>query len=94
MNYMTKDLPKNSKVSSRQLNTVSIVRATIMDRTYKNNKMMCSFFVLVDIWHIVLLFVIELEFVCQNHSFVILTCFLHLCNVQLIISLITFFSLR
>ena len=87
MNYMTKDLPKNSKVSSRQLNTVSIVRATIMDRTYKNK-------LLVDIWHIVLLFVIELEFVCQNHSFVILTCFLHLYNVQLIISLITFFSLR
>ena len=47
MNYVTKDLPRNSQASFGQLNTVSIVRATMMERTYKNNKMKGNFFLLV-----------------------------------------------
>ena len=50
MNYVTKDLSRNSQASFRQLNTVSIVRATMMERTYKNNKMKGNFFLLVDIF--------------------------------------------
>ena len=52
MNYMKKDLPKNSQVSFRQLNTVLIVRATMMEKTYKSNKINCNLFVLIDILNI------------------------------------------
>ena len=52
MNYRKKDLPKNSQVSFRQLNTVLIVRATMMEKTYKNNKINCNLFVLIDILNI------------------------------------------
>ena len=48
MNYVTKNLPKNSHVSFRQLNTVSTVRAATMERIYKTCKMRCNLFVLVD----------------------------------------------
>ena len=46
MNYMTKKLPENSKVS------VSIVRATMMEGTYKNNTMKCNLLVPFDILNI------------------------------------------
>ena len=54
MNYMTKDLPKKCHVSFRWLNTVSVVRDTMMERIYKNNKMKCNLFVLADILSIIL----------------------------------------
>ena len=44
MNYVTKDLPRNSHVSFRQLNTISTVRATMMERIYENNKIRCNIF--------------------------------------------------
>ena len=49
MNYMTKDLPKNSQVFFRYLIIVSIVRITMVEKTYRNNKIKCYIFVLVDI---------------------------------------------
>ena len=52
MNYMKKDILKNSQVSFRQLNTVLIVRATMMEKTYKSNKINCNLFVLIDILNI------------------------------------------
>ena len=73
MNCMTKDIPKNSQVSFRQLNTVSVVRATIVKRIYKINKMRCNLFLLVDILRMELF-----KFVFQMYSFVTLTCFSHM----------------
>ena len=71
MNYMTKDLPKNSQVFFRSLNNVSTVRATMMEGICKNNDIRCSLFMLVDI--------LNFKFICQMYSFVILTCYSCIC---------------
>ena len=49
---MTKDLPKNSKISFRKLNIVGTVRAAMMERIDKSNKMRCNLFELADILNI------------------------------------------
>ena len=45
MNYVPKDLPKNSHVSFRWLNKVLVVRTTMMERIYENNKIRWNLFV-------------------------------------------------
>ena len=37
--------------SFRKLNTASIVRAAMMEKTFKNKTMNCNLFVLDDIWN-------------------------------------------
>ena len=85
MNYMTKDLPKTLKcLLAKQFQLLE----PLWWRELTNNKMKYNLFVLVDNLNI------EFKFVCQMHSFVILTCFSHkYLSINYYLT-ITFFSLE